>query len=137
MELSLRYTGVEAKKLGESVGELKINNNSTITSVEPKGADLAVSFSYVTGYEPKVGEIKVDGVILVRDTEENIKAVLDAWKASGEKNLPREMAEKVHNLIIFNCVTETVLLAREVQLPTPIPLPRVSLSDKKDTDYIR
>lgn len=142
MKISLRYNSIEANKFNEAQGHVTVNNNSTITDVETIEGKLSVGFLFKSKYEPNVGEIRITGETLVEDSKENIERAVKEWDESGQKNLPLDMAEEIHNFIIFNCVTETVLLAREIQLPSPIPIPKLSMKDtkkeKEDTgSYIR
>lgn len=131
MEIDLRYTEIEARRFGEARDRVNVNNNSTITAVSRVDDKMSLEFVFTSSYEPDVGEIKIKGRLLVSDSEENIRAAMEAWEESGQKNLPRDMAENVHNLIISNCVIETVILSREIQLPSPVPMPRISMKDKE------
>jgi hypothetical protein len=131
MKVDLRYTEIGAKRLGEASGRVNVNNNSTITSLSQVEGKLSLQFLFTSSYEPNVGEIRIRGDILVSDSEKNIEKAVRAWEESGQKNLPVDMAEDVHNAIISNCVVETVILAREIQLPSPVPLPRISMKDRE------
>lgn len=141
MKIRLRYTSISATKIAEPSGRVEIHNNSTITNVESVGATISVGFSFTSTYEPKIGEIKIVGNIKISTQKEKAEEVLREWENSGKKNLPLDFAEDIHNNIIFNCINEAVLLAREIQLPPPIPMPRISIKEKpkekEDTSYIR
>ncbi len=142
MKANLKYTHIEANKFSEPHEHVTINNNSTITQVEIVDGVLSVGFLFKSMYEPKIGEIKIEGNILIKDSADKLDAVVEEWNASGQKNLPVDIAEEIHNYILSNCVTETVIIAREIQLPSPIPLPRISLKNKvknkeETNSYIR
>ena len=136
METFLRYTGIDANKFKNPEGPVNINNNSSISGVEKKGEGLIVEFSFTSKYEPDVGEIKLKGEVAVKGEKEKIDAAYTQWVESEKKHLPKDIAERIHNLILFNSITESVIIARELQLPSPIPMPRVNIADKQDTSYI-
>jgi len=145
MEIEIKYKSIEARRFTLVNGPININNNSTVTSVEKEEGNLKVNFVFTSNYEPNAGLVKIEGVLLLSDSEEKIKVTLKEWENSDRKNLPQEVAEKVHNTILANCVVEATILSKEVQLPAPIPAPRVSLRGRRGegkkqdvkVDYIR
>jgi len=130
MKIELRYRNLEVKRFGETTGQVNINNNSTLTSVERIDERVSINFVFSTNYDPGIGVIRIEGNIRFSDTEENMERAIDEWKKSGGKNLPVDLAEKVHNAILSNCVVQATLLSKEVQLPPPIPMPNVSIGRK-------
>lgn len=142
MQIEIKYKSIEARRFISVKGPININNNSTVTSVEKNERNLGVNFVFTSNYEPNAGLVKIEGILLLNDSKEKIKMILDEWESSNRKNLPREVAEKVHNTILTNCIVEATILSKEVQLPAPIPTPRVSLQGKEKkqdvkVDYIR
>jgi len=146
MQIELRYRNLEVKRFGETTGSVSINNNSTLTSVERIDNKVSINFVFSTNYDPGIGVIRIEGNLRFSDSEENMTRAIDEWKKSGGKNLPVDLAEKVHNAILSNCVVQATLLSKEVQLPPPIPMPNVSIgrkegktnvSDEGTNSYIR
>ncbi|MBU4201793.1 MAG: hypothetical protein L6243_05610 [Candidatus Altiarchaeales archaeon] len=137
MKIELRYRNLEVKRFGESSGSVNINNNSTLTSVERVEDKVSVNFVFSTNYDPGIGVIRIEGNLSFSDTEENMNRAMDEWKKSGGKNLPVDLAEKVHNTILSNCVVQATLLSKEVQLPPPIPMPNVSIGKKEDRTEVK
>ncbi len=131
MKVNLKYTSLEVSKSSEPAGHVEINNNSSITSVESVDGKVAVGFAFTSTYEPNVGAIRITGKLTVDDSPENVERAVKEWEASGRKNLPADIAENIHNSIIYSCVTEAVILAREIQLPPPMPMPHISITDKQ------
>jgi hypothetical protein len=41
--------------------------------------------------------------------------------------MPPDVAQEIHTVIMTNCIPEAVLLARELRLPPPIPIPQVNV----------
>ena len=126
--VDIRFKSLEVKRLlGQGEGPVNVHNNSTIKSVIKVEGKLGVEFAFSCMYEPDVGSIKIDGDLLLQDTPENIDKAVKEWEKDG-KNLPPEMAEKVHNAILASCIIEAVVLSREVHIPPPVPTPMVSMS---------
>jgi hypothetical protein len=44
--------------------------------------------------------------------------------------MPDEAANLVHNTIVSNCIPTALLVARDIRLPPPFPLPRVNIQKK-------
>lgn len=144
MHLEIRYNSLEAKRFSPAKGQLNVNNNSTIVSLEKKKGFLELGFVFTSHYDPNVGMIKVEGILIIREREEKMKKILKEWKASGNKNLPQDIAEAVHSTILANCLVEVTILSRDIHLPAPIPTPRIALKKKEESqggeskvDYIR
>ncbi|MFC2162558.1 hypothetical protein ACFLRF_02670 [Candidatus Altiarchaeota archaeon] len=139
MKSKVDLKSVEARRYGMASQPGNINNNSTLTTVSGEADTLTISFVFSSNYEPNIGIIRIEGELEMKDEEELVKNAVDEWKSSGRKNLPKEIAEKVHNAILSNCVIEASILARDINLPTPIPVPHVQLPKDSniDTSYIR
>lgn len=127
---NLEFTSFEAKrftKRGEKLVKVRIDTNSSITSIsEINDKEAEVEFRYMISYGGE-GMIKIEGrVLFVGDAS----ALAKEW---GEKrNMPPDMASEVHTAIIQACIPEAVILARDLGLRLPIPLPNVNIKEKKD-----
>ena len=140
MAISINFRGLDARRLSKTKSHVNINNNSTITSVTRSEDRMEVGFVFSCNYDPNIGVIRIEGDLYVDDTVENIENAVREWGSSEQRKLPKEMAEKVHNAILSNCIVEASILAREVKLPAPIPMPQVSMDkqqEQQDTSYIR
>jgi len=139
MNFNLTFRNLDARRVAMTKGHVNINNNSTITAVAENNGRLTVSFAFSCNYEPNIGLVRIEGDLTIDDTRENIDEAVNQWNNSEKKKLPKKMAEKVHNTILSNCIIEASLLARDVKLPAPIPLPQVNMEKEGDTDtsYIR
>ena len=119
----LHFKAIEARRYQEMAGgqQVRIDHNSTLTLVQPEGTDrMRVEFSYTTSYGP-LGVVKAEGALYWQDA----KAAEAAAEWGRTRNLPPEVAQQVHSAIMSACVPEAVVLAREVRLPPPIPIPQV------------
>ncbi len=105
---------------------IRIDHNSSITlfSIIGKG-EAQVEFEYTTSYGP-LGIIKFEGTFIYED--KNAEEIAKRWQS--KKNMPNEIASQIHTAIMHFCVPEAVIIARELKLPPPIPLPQIRV-DKK------
>ncbi len=118
-------SSIEAKRFsrpGEHLANIRIDHNSTVTQVKKVSDRTAsVEFRFTANYTG-LGFIKVEGSILLEgDTE----ALIAEWKATG--SMPGEVANLVHNTVVSNCIPSALLIARDIRLPPPFPLPRINI----------
>lgn len=130
MHADLKYKNLEAKRFLPVSGPVNINNNSTLTAVSKVDEKLEINFVFSSNYQPNIGLIRIEGDLLLSDSKESVDRAIKEWENSGKKNLPTDIAEKVHNIILSNCIAGAVILSREIHLPPPIPTPHVSIGQK-------
>jgi hypothetical protein len=127
------FTKIIVEKKGSAKGKISISNNVSIDSVEKtelavgssKQSALKFKFEFVSKYEPKVGEIILDGELLFLEKPEKVTAIAEEWKKS--KKVPKEVMAPLLNSILTKCNIEALLLSREISLPPPVQLPRVTV----------
>jgi hypothetical protein len=105
---------------------LRVDHNSTVTLISELGdRQASVDFRFTANYhasEAVVGLIQIEGNIL---WEGDARALVKGWSAGGQ--MPPDVAQEIHTVIMTNCIPEAVLLARELRLPPPIPIPQVNV----------
>lgn len=130
-QVDLKFRNLEVKRFsGPIEGPVNVHNNSNVKSVMKVEGKLAIEFTFTCSFEPGIGLIRIDGDIMLRDSEDNIERAMKEWD-KGTKNLPTDVAERVHNAILSSCIIESVMLSKEIGLPAPIPLPTVSMAKKE------
>ncbi len=127
---SLETTAIEAKrfsKSGEKMMNIKIENNSAITQVSKVEGDLCqIDFRFTANYTG-LGYIKIEGHLTVSDLADKL---IDDWRRTN--NLPLEDANAVHNAVVSNCMITALIVAREIKLPAPMPIPRINMQKKPE-----
>ena len=129
--LGVNFTKINVEKKGFSQGKINISNNVTITNVEK--ADLSLgdtkkdglnfTFQFTSKYEPNIAEMLIEGTLVYMEDEKRVKEVLKEWKKN--KKVPKELMTNIINNVLVRCNIEALLLSREMNLPPPIPLPKV------------
>src|SRR5437016_2491599 len=108
---------------------LRVDHNSTVTLISELGdRQASVDFRFTANYhasEAVVGLIQIEGNIL---WEGDAKGLVKGWSAGGQ--MPPDVAQEIHTVIMTNCIPEAVLLARELRLPPPIPIPQVKARER-------
>jgi len=125
---NFELVSIEAKRfanLGEKFPNIRVDHNSTVTMITPI-SDKEANFDFrFTSNFVGIGVIKIEGKILY---ECNAREVAEQWSKTG--NLPNEIASEIHTVVMMNCIPESVFLARDLKLPSPIPLPTVQFGKK-------
>lgn len=118
---SFELNSLDAKrftKLGERVPQLRVDQNTAITSITAlSDREATMEFRFVVNYVG-VGVIKLEGK-LVWDGE--AKAIASQW--SEKHTLPNEVFGPVLATAYANCMPATVTIARDIGLPPPLPPP--------------
>jgi hypothetical protein len=127
---------IAAERKGNGRSKLNIGNNITITNVTEseislganKETALVCSFEFETKYEPAIGNIVINGEVIYLIDAKKEKEVLAKWKK--DKKLEDAITMDVLNHALNKCNIEALLISRDLNLPSPVPLPKISL--KKD-----
>jgi len=131
---SITYKSLEARRFGVVNQPVNINNNSTLTSVTSEEDTLRIGFVFSCNYEPNVAVIRIEGEMDMKEEKDVVSKVVSSWKESQQKNVPNDIAERIHNSILSNCIVEATILARDINLPAPLPAPHVSLGKADSPD---
>jgi len=137
--VSFNFTKIEAEKKEVSKGKLNISNNVTIQKVEEKDLSLGsqkqkvlcFTFEFTSKYEPNAGNIKLVGNVLYMENSKKVKEILDDWK--NDKKLPKDIMTKILNVVLNKSNVQALILSDQVNLPPPVPLPKVQAQPKADS----
>ncbi|MCU0861427.1 MAG: hypothetical protein MUE65_03815, partial [Methanomassiliicoccales archaeon] len=69
-----------------------------------------------------LGFIKIEGQLIVGG---EIEGLLDEW--SKKNSMPPEWANMVHNTVVPACIPTALLVARDIRLPPPVPMPHINI----------
>ena len=109
-------------KVGEAIKNVRIDHNSSVTVItEMNDKEANIGFRFTANYT-SIGMIKVEGSLVF---EGDASALASQW--ASEHKMPDDVANQIHGVIMQNCIPVAVLLARDVRLPPPIPMPQVKV----------
>ncbi|MFQ5986022.1 MAG: hypothetical protein ACE5KQ_01525 [Thermoplasmata archaeon] len=120
---SMELTSIEGKrfaKTGERFKNVRVDHNSTVTRVYPLEGISGVDFRFTVNYSG-VGVIQIEGNLQF----EGEATLPQVWEKTG--NMPEEVASQIHTAIMSFCIQEAVVIAKDLRLPPPIPLPMIKL----------
>jgi len=143
MIVGFSFTKLSAEKGAPSKGKIDINNNVSIKDVQEDSFSLGKDkqqnvlrflFEFTSKYEPNVGSILFEGELLYMEEPKKIKEILGDWK--NDKKLPKEMMAGLLNTVLTKCNVQALILSQQVNLPPPIPLPKVQMQQQAEKNYI-
>lgn len=135
--IGFNFNKILVERKGNKTGKLTISNNVSVNDVTeakiPFSGDKAkcvkFDFSFDSKYEPDIATIHLSGDLLYMFPQEVAEKVLSEWKKN--KKLDQDVVSAVMNTVLNRCNIEALILSRELNLPSPIPLPKVNVNVKK------
>ena len=116
-------------KVDAKTKQLKINSKIDIKDIDKEKIEaiteeiLKLDFVFSINYEPKIAEIAFEGSILMTLNKEQSKEMVKQWKS---KKVPDSIRIPIFNFIMTRCNIRALQLEEEMNLPTHIPMPRLS-----------
>ena len=131
--VGLAFDKIVIEKFNPVKGKVQVNNNVALKDVEKtdlsigsnKQGALKFHFEFTANYEPKIANMTMKGFLTFFDKPEKVKEIVDSWKK--DKKLPKDIMSSVLNTVLSRCNVEALIFSREVNLPPPIPLPKVTV----------
>ena len=112
----------------------KLNYN--IDSVSGNSDKLKVNYEFSATYydsdakdAKSIGELKLGGVVELKDTKDNVTSILKKWNDSHM--LPPQLAEEILNSLNFRCGATGTLVAYSLGLIPPLVISTTKIEDKK------
>jgi hypothetical protein len=92
---------------------------------------LKVDFAFDVSYSEGLGKISIAGDVVFSDTKEIIEETLKSWQA--DKKLNKVVNEEVLSFVYNKAIVKAFEIADDLNLPSPMPLPKLSFGEKKQT----
>jgi len=132
MILRLSLTKLLIEKKAQAKGKINIKSNVILKEVKLINLKLGVTdhkvlnfvWEYQAFYEPKIAEIIFNGELALLEEPEVLEKIESAWKK--DKQISKEVMVQVLNSIYSKCNIEALILSKEMSLPPPVPLPKVT-----------
>lgn len=123
---NVQLKSIEARRYADVTSQpkkVRIDHNSNISRMEKtKDESAVIDFQYTASYGP-VGLIKIEGTM--QYSGENVSKLVSEW--NNKRKMPNEIASGIHTAIMHACVPQAVGIAKDLRLPSPIPLPQVRM----------
>lgn len=131
--IGIQFDKILLEKFGPAKGKVSVNNNVVVKEVSnveitfgnSKQDVLKFDFEFKATYDPKIAELTFTGSLTYFDKKEKVAELAASWKK--DKKISKEVMSPILNSILSKCNIEALVLSREVNLPPPIPMPKVNL----------
>ncbi|MBI3034348.1 hypothetical protein HYY72_04255 [Candidatus Woesearchaeota archaeon] len=131
MIIGFNFKKINIEKRNPVTGKVDINNNVSVTHVEEsdfplgkqKQKGVTFQFEFTSKYEPDVGGLLFTGEILYLGDQKTNDEIIKGWQKS--KTIPKEIMAEVIDTALTRCNIEALILSRDINLPPPVPLPKV------------
>jgi len=121
MEISIRLSQLSAQRMWEHEKPLpkgmQLSTSFSLAEVRREGERVVVSFSVLIQYLPSVAQLSLSGKAVLTGEEEELGKVVEAYER--RKPPPVELLQPLMGVVL----AEAILLARSLNLPSPLPLP--------------
>lgn len=124
----VELSSIEAKRYSkphERHGQIRIDHNSSVTLVkEVSPEEASVEFRYTASYGA-IGHIRIEGTMSYACEAKELE---EQWRKTQQ--MAPNVASEIHSTVMRVCVPEAVGIAKNLQLPPPIPLPQVQFQQQ-------
>lgn len=123
------------RNLDSPGGQINLSNNVSLKDVQDmdfsqdgkKG--LKFNFEFDCNYQPDLGKIEVAGQVLYVEEEKLINEIKESW--DKDKRIPTTVMEQVINAALHKGNIQAIKIAEDINLPSPLPLPKVAGKKEK------
>ena len=131
--VGIQFNKIILDKKNPARGKVNVNNNVAVKDVKKteltfgtsKQNALQFDFEFKVHYDPGIADFTFNGYVTFFEKQSVIDDVLASWKK--DKKIPKEIMTPVLNSILAKCNLEALIFSKEINLPPPIPMPRVDL----------
>jgi len=112
--------------IGKPIPPVQIATNLNVVGINNKDESLLeVPFVFTINYSPAVAQISLKGKSHVTGTKDELEQILKDHKE--KKHPPPIVMQSISNIVFL----ESVILCRSLNIPPPIPLPKIPTGTQK------
>ncbi|MBR9702805.1 hypothetical protein GOV10_02100 [Candidatus Woesearchaeota archaeon] len=133
--IGFNFTKIGAQRYVSTTQKVQVTNNVSVTNItESKmGGDterktVRLSFRFDTIYEPKTARMQMEGDVLLLLATKEADSLVKGWK---DKKVPTTSMLGAMNHVLERCNVQAIILARDLGLPSPVPMPKVDMKNMK------
>jgi len=140
--VGFNFDKVLVEKLSPIEGQVKVKRDLLIKDIKKQELSLGskkkeellkFDFEFSVKYEPKIGNIMIDGHILFIDEPSELKKIFDSWKKN--KDLAPNLMALLLNTALMRCNIKALSMIQDVGLPPHLQLPTINPKSRA-SDYI-
>jgi hypothetical protein len=135
--IAFNFTKISAEKTqSKKADKVEVKNNIAIKEISESGLNLAsgdnkavkVDFEFETKFGPDMGGILISGNLISLEKSENAEKLVKGWKDG--KKVDGDLMKSIMNTILAKTNVQALIMSRDVNLPSPIQLPKVTVKNK-------
>jgi hypothetical protein len=112
--------------IGKPIPPVQIATNLNVVGINKKNGDLLeVPFVFTINYTPAVAQISLKGKSHVIGSRDELEQIINDHKE--KKHPPPIVMQSISNVVFL----ESVILCRSLNIPPPIPLPKIPTGPQK------
>jgi len=111
--------------LDKPLPPMQITTNLNVVGAEMKDKLLEFPFVLNINYAPAIAQINMRGKARVTGSEKELEEIHEAYKQ--KKPPPPAVIQSISNVAFV----ESVVISRTINVPPPIPLPKIPTTQKK------
>ena len=120
----------------DSTKKVEVSHNMQIENIEEMKIDtankaesfIAITSNLIVKYH--LGEASVKLKAVYRNSKDICEAIVKDFKK--DKSIPKTLAPGIKTVLYQKSILKIIGLCDELSLPSPIPLPKVGISKKKE-----
>ena len=113
-------------EIGKPIPSVQIATNLNVVGINEKAEGmLEVPFVFTINYTPGVAQISMKGKSHVTGSKDELEQILKEHKE--KKPPPPVILQSISNIVFL----ESVLICRSLNIPPPIPLPKIGPAPKQ------
>jgi len=139
--VGFNFDKVAAERIAKTIDKVEIRHKVRIKDlaqeelpIKKAEETLKFYFEYKADYEPKLGNILLEGHLFYVDDPKKIKEIFNNWKK--EKKIAQPLMQQLMNTILIKCGIKALNLSQEINMPPHIPLPTLRPQGQRPEDYI-
>ena len=123
---NIDFTTVHAEQQNVPQGDINVNNGINLKAVEKTNMGVAegktalkLTFSFKALFQPDIGKVELDGNATILADDDEAQSILDHWEEN--EAVPQQHSDQIINALMKKSSVQSILLSREVGLPSPLP----------------
>jgi hypothetical protein len=129
LRVNVLITSISAERfwdIRKPIPPIQINTNINVVGMEKKPEEsVEVPFVLSISYNPSVAQMSLKGIAVVMGDKEELEKALKDYEQ--KKAPPQIVIQSISNVVFV----ESIIVARTLNIPPPIPLPQIPESGKQ------
>ncbi len=138
--IGFAFEKISASREKKIDSKLKISANIDIKDISKESIEnlneevLKFQFKFTVKYEPKTADLELAGYLLISVDKTTSKEILKKWKS---KKIADQVRLPIFNFILTKCNIKALNLEENLNLPSHVPMPRITAQQENNRTYVQ